>query len=143
MFWRSRRCRPKFLARRAGQEGSVIVLEAAVRGIEDLRTGNNHDVDAAKLGGCACAPENLSNQSFSSIPSDRVPQLSGGHHPEPRGWTWVVGNEQGQETAAHALAGVEDPLELPAPPEPPVFPELLGRHRSPAGFFSAVRKMKR
>jgi hypothetical protein len=129
MFWRSGRCRPKFLPCRAGQDGSIVVLEAGVRGIEQLRTGDHHDIDAPQLSGYWDAPENLSNQSFSSIPSDRIAQLSGGHHAEPRGWTLVVGNEQGQETAAHALTRIEDPLEFPAPPEPPVFPELLGRHR--------------
>ena len=126
MFWR---CRPNFLARRAGQDASIVVHEAGVSGVEELGTGDHHDVDATQLRGYRAAPENLSNQSFSSIPSDRVSQLSGGHHAEPRGWTLVVGNEQGQEAAAHALTGIEDPLEFPAPPEPPVFPELLGRHR--------------
>jgi hypothetical protein len=128
MFWRSDRCRPEFLPRHASQDGPIVVLEAGVRCVEKLRTRNHDDVDTAQFSESLATPKNFSNQSFSSVSSDRVPQLSGGNHAEPRGWTLTAGHQHGQKAAAYALTGVEDPLEFPSPPEPPGLPELQRRH---------------
>ena len=70
-------------------EGSVIGFKDSQAGVEQATLGDDDDVESRRD---LVATENLSNQTFSSIPLDRAPELPGGRDPQP-----AVGAIVGQE----------------------------------------------
>jgi hypothetical protein len=73
--------------------------------------------------------EDLSNQSFSSVSSDRVAELPGGHDAQPCSPRVVGSRQHRQISSFRSERQVEHALEFAPAPDPAVFREALGRHR--------------
>src|SRR5262245_53347256 len=106
---------------------SIVLLEARVGRIEQLGPGYDDHVEPAGSRKIEVMPENLSNQAFSPVSPDRVAKLFRCDDPEPGPVRLCRCHEQREKAPPHALAGIEDPLELPSAPEPPALAELPGR----------------
>jgi len=105
-----------------------IRFEIIVGRIEQLAPGNDHDVHSAlrPVG----TTENLSNQSFSSVSSDRIPEFPGGDDPKPARAGFVWRNQDRQVPALGPERQVEDSLEFTTTSDPAILRETLGRHGS-------------
>jgi hypothetical protein len=67
----------------ASEHGSVVLLEAREGRIEQFGPWDDDDVDGLRFGELLAMPEDFSNQALSTIPPDRIAQLSRGDDPEP------------------------------------------------------------
>lgn len=88
-------------------------------------------------------PENLPNQSFGPVPSNRVAQLPGSDDPEScrRGRTWS--EHEREITGRDAVTRVEDPLELDPPSHTLRFAERVRRHcRQPRQDEETVSRLR-
>ena len=79
--------------------------------------------------------ENLSNQSFSTIPVDGPADLAAGDNPKPRDRRGRWGCHDREIAAVRSPAAVEDVLELRPPAETPA-----RRQRKTHGDFSGYRE---
>ena len=70
-------------------------------------------------------PENLSNQTFSPVSPNRVPQFFRCDDTEAIPAATVRGDQQRHEAAVAALSGIEDALELGATRQSAGFPKAL------------------
>jgi len=78
------------------EKGSVICFKGGETGVEQFALRDYDDVKAL----CdVVAPENLSYQSFSSVPLDRATQLFGGGDPQPADFE-PVGKDEDRRIAA-------------------------------------------
>lgn len=106
--------------------GAEVPLEIRKRSIEQLTARDDHDVHSGRRH--VQVPENFPNQSFSPIPSNRVPELPGRHDPESS-WRRRAWSEQDREiTRRDAVSRVEDPLELRPPSHALRLAERVRRH---------------
>jgi hypothetical protein len=112
------------------EHGVEILLEAREGRIEQLSAWDDHEIDPAERQR-RHSSENLSNQSFSPISPDRIPQLfrrddaEAGSVDRPLGFArdGPPDHEHGEEASPAALAAIENLLELPSLPEPPALVE--------------------
>jgi hypothetical protein len=114
-------------------EVSVISFKGAQAGVEKLPLRNDDDVESR---GDLVSTENLSNQSFSSIPLDRIADLPGRRDPEPSHAT-LVGQEKDRAVAAvDANAPLVDLLKLRSPAD------VFGRAESQSYSLLTVRRFR-
>jgi hypothetical protein len=105
-----------------------IGFEVGIRGIEQLSPWDHDDINTLPAGQWRSAPENLSNQTFSTISPDRVSQLFRGDDTEASR-AFRVGRDEHREIAPfRTKRQVEDALEFPPSSDPAGFREALGRH---------------
>src|SRR4030095_13000450 len=102
-----------------------IRFEILIGRIEQLPPGNDHDVHSALRP--VRTTENLSDQSFSSASSDRIPEFSRGddHKPARAGIVWR--DQDRQVPALGPERQVEDSLEFTTSSDPEILRETLGR----------------
>jgi hypothetical protein len=93
---------------------SVIRFKGSQAGGEQLPFRHNHNVEARSW---VAVPENLSYQTFSAIPVDRVSQLARGRYSEAADGQLGGVNEQDAVPTADARPPVVDSLEVGAPPD--------------------------
>jgi hypothetical protein len=110
----------------ARKGASKIGFKAGVRGIEQFPARNYHDVESRP--GAALA-ENLSDQPFSPISSNRIAELSGGHDAEPGGAGPVYRHNQRHEPAMNPKPGVEHALKIRPLPKASIGTERTGPGR--------------
>lgn len=101
----------------APAERPEVPVEIAEGGIEQLAAWDDYQIqrDIPRL---VHQPEHLSNQSFSPVSVDRVPEFSRGHDPEPKPRCRAGRHQQGEVAGRHARSGVEHPRELAPTPHP-------------------------
>jgi hypothetical protein len=112
------------------EHGVEVLLEARESRIEQLCAWDHHEIDSAKQRR-RHVPENLSNQPFSPIPPDRIPQLFRRDDPQASSIGGPLDfarrgplDHQHREKAPPApLGAIEDLLELPSLPEAPALVE--------------------
>jgi hypothetical protein len=115
----------------AGEQMSVIGFKGVQGGIEEIALRHDDDVETRRD---LITTENLSNQSFSSISSNRVAEFPSGRDPEAAD-PELVGQQEHRRVAAVRLdATVVDPLEFRTPPD------ALGRPEFHAPFSRGARE---
>ncbi len=87
------------MAEAAFEEGSVVVLKSGQRGVEQLALRDDDDVVTT---GDVVTTENLSDQSFSSIPLDGTTELACGRDAETADLAAVRQEEDGREATVDA-----------------------------------------
>ena len=97
------------LAESAFESGAVIGFKGSQRGLEQLASRHDHDVEACRKFG---APENLSYQAFSSVSLDGAAQFFRRRDPQPAGRLVVGQDEQRAVAAANAGAALVDLLKF-------------------------------
>src|SRR5215203_1600300 len=102
-----------------------ISIEFIVRGIEQLTTRDDDDVQPM---GSLVQPEKFAYQSLGTVTVNSVPQLLGGDDAQPRLWTCVGREEQGEIAGSDAVAGLEDLLKLAVSPHALRLGERVRRH---------------
>jgi hypothetical protein len=107
--------RPVSATEAAFEDVSVISFKDVQAGVEQLALRDDDDVEAWRE---LVATENLSNQSFRSIPDDRAAQFPGRRDAEPADAGRVRQDEHRAVTAVGAGAPFVDLLELGAPADP-------------------------
>ena len=112
---------------RANKHASEVCLEARVCRLQQLGARYHDNVHTVRFGKLLVTAENLSNQSLSAISSDRVAELPRGDDSQPRARLLTAGNQEGEESALHALTLIEHRLELSPPSEPLFLPKTTGR----------------
>src|SRR5436190_5603939 len=110
------------------QRGPEIGLEVGKGRFEKLPAGDDDHVHPATSREVR-TQKNLSYQSFSSISSDRVPELSGGDDAESCGAGIVWRHENREKPPFGPERQVEHALEFTPAPDPAILREALGRHR--------------
>jgi hypothetical protein len=94
---------------------SVFGFKSSQAGVEQFPLG---DEDNVKPSGNLVATENLSNQSFSSIPLHCPAQFSRGGYSEPSGCEAVGQDEEGAVAAVNLIAPLVNALEISRPANP-------------------------
>ena len=102
---------PRLLAKAAFKVMTVIGFKGTQAGVEQLPLRHDHDIEA---GSHMVSTENLSNQSFSSVPLDRPPEFPRGGDPQASDRQLVRQEEKGAETAANPGAPFIDLLKFGA-----------------------------
>jgi hypothetical protein len=105
----------------------VVLTEAREVGTKQFNARNDYDIHTGVAVWLRTLSENLSNQSLSTIPSDRVAQLARGNDSQPGRGPWIGRNQQREEPSTNALSAVKNLLELRATPESPALAEVPGR----------------
>lgn len=101
---------------------TILRFNRRVRGLQQLGARDDHDVQAD---GCLplVKPENLSNQSFSTISPDRSADPSGGDDAESIVPEIVRQEKSRHQPASDPRAVLVNALKLGTPPDPFVRPE--------------------
>src|SRR5512145_2394921 len=86
-------------SRASAKHGVKVLLEASVGCVEELPTGNHHNVDTVTTCQGSTTAKDLSNQPFSSIPANGIPQFSRRDDSKSRG-TGLVGCGDDRHIAA-------------------------------------------
>jgi hypothetical protein len=105
-----------------------VGFEAGIGGIEQFAPGNDHDINAVSSGQVRL-PENLSNQSFSSVSPHRVSQLAGSNDAEPDGAGGVGRHQYREITPLRSMREAEHLLKFTTTPDPAGLREAPGRSR--------------
>ena len=114
--------------RRASCEGvAKIGFEGGVSGIEQFPARDDNDVERGPR--VVNLTENLSNQSFSAISLNRIPELPRCHDAKPRRAGRAGRDDERQKTCVHPESRVENPLKLHPATEPLVGAEAMGPGR--------------
>jgi hypothetical protein len=103
-----------------------IRFEAGIHGIEQLSTGNDHNVETLARLEHVSTPENLSYQSLSAISPHGIPELPRRHDPQPGCPGIIGGHEHRRISSLYAKREVEDPLKLVAVPDSSALRKTLG-----------------
>jgi hypothetical protein len=111
---------------------TVFALNGSQTGVEELALGHYDHVKPRRN---LMTTENLSNESFSSIPLDRSTQPFRRGNPKPAHWHLGGQNEQGRQTAMNPGPAFVHVLELRAPADTFVRPEA---HSSSVTKLSAL-----
>ena len=116
-----------------GQGRSIVLFEIGIRRFEELDAWDHDDIEPARVGRPVTVSKYLSDQSFSAISADGVPQFFGRHDPQAGFTSRSSRDDHCQKPSPAALAVIEDPLEFRSPPEPAALVE------PPAGCQPALR----
>jgi len=111
------------------KSGAEVLIERREGSGEQLRLGNDDEIKTSRR---LVSPENLSNQSFSSVALDRAAEPPRSADAEPGLAGFVRQRNEGQETPLGSDASLLDAKIVGPPADALWWPETLG-HR-PAGL---------
>ena len=105
-------------ARATGQGRSIVLLERGIGRLEQLDAWDHDDIEPARIGRRVSLSKYLSDQPFSAISADGVPQFFGRHDPEAGFAGRSSRDDHCQEPSPAALAVIENLLVFRPPTEP-------------------------
>jgi hypothetical protein len=117
----------------AGHGRSIVLFEHRIGCLEQLDAWDHDDIEPARVRRLVTVSKYLSDQSFSTISADGVPQLFGRHDPQAGFASWPSRDDHCQKPSPAALAVIENLLVFRPPTEPAALRE------PPAGDRSALR----
>jgi hypothetical protein len=125
----------------AFEGGAVIGFKGSQRGLEQLATRHDHDVEACRK---FSAPENLSYQSFSSVSLNGAAQFLRRRDPQAAGRLVVGQDEQRAVAAANPGAALVDLLKFGVTADPFLAPKasIVGQLGAQSYSLLTVRRFR-